>query len=71
MIPPYKGLAINDKVNIELGSSKEFQLYNLKDDPSQINNLAKSQPEKLKEMLSDFVKIRGKNFSTVDNLFLE
>ena len=71
MIPPYKGPAINDKVNIELGSSKEFQLYNLKDDPSQLNNLAKSQPEKLKEMLSDFVKIRGKNFSTVDNLFLE
>jgi arylsulfatase A-like enzyme len=71
MIPPYKGPAINDRVNIELGSSKEFQLYNLKDDPSQLNNLAKSQPEKLKEMLSDFVKIRGKNFSTVDNLFLE
>ena len=71
MIPPYKGPAINDRVNIELGNSKEFQLYNLKDDPSQLNNLAKSQPEKLKEMLSDFVKIRGKNFSTVDNLFLE
>ena len=71
MIPPYNGPAKNENVNIEYGNSLEFQLYNLKNDPSQQNNLAKSQPEKLKEMLSDFVKIRGKNFSNIENLILE
>ena len=71
MIPPYNGPAINKNVNIEYGNSLEFQLYNLKNDPSQQNNLAKSQPEKLKEMLSNFVKIRGENFSNIENLILE
>jgi uncharacterized Fe-S cluster-containing protein len=71
MIPPYNGPAMNKNVNIEYGNSLEFQLYNLKNDPSQQNNLAKSQPEKLKEMLSNFVKIRGENFSNIENLILE
>lgn len=32
MIPPYKGAAVQTQVNIELGNSREFQLYNLKED---------------------------------------
>ena len=35
MIPPHKGPAIHYNVNIELGNSVDYQLYNLKEDPSQ------------------------------------
>tara|TARA_B100000767_G_scaffold241245_1_gene237624 strand:- start:183 stop:1736 length:1554 start_codon:yes stop_codon:yes gene_type:complete len=71
MIPPYNGKEIAKNVNIELGNSKEFKLYNLKNDPSQKQDLSKTNPKKLKEMISSFVRIRGKNFSNIKNLVLE
>ncbi|MDG2396281.1 MAG: arylsulfatase [Flavobacteriaceae bacterium] len=71
MIPPYNGVSVNQKVNIELGNSLGFQLYNLKDDPSQKTNLAKRNIKKLKEMFSNFKKIRGNNFSNIENIKLE
>ena len=40
MIPPYKGPAVNEKVQIELGNDSDFQLYNLTQDIGQQNNLA-------------------------------
>ncbi|PCJ96579.1 MAG: arylsulfatase [Flavobacteriaceae bacterium] len=60
MIPPYNGSAKNKLVNIELGNSTAYQLYNLNDDIAQQNNLADKNPEKLAEMLSAFKTIRGK-----------
>ena len=71
MIPPYDGPAINNQVNIELGNSKEFQLYNLQDDLGQQNNLADSNPEKLEEMKETFVAIRGKEYSKTQALELK
>ena len=71
IIPPYDGPAINNNVNIELGNSKNFQLYNLKDDPSQNNNLAKIETEKLKEIYNEFLKIRGDGFLNIESLMLE
>jgi arylsulfatase A-like enzyme len=71
MIPPYKGQAISKYVNIELGNSMDFKLYNLKDDPSQRTDLSEREPEKLKEMIESFVKIRGRDFSNIENLVLE
>ena len=71
MIPPYKGPEVNKFVNIELGNSKEFQLYNIVKDPGELNNLAKSNPEKLKEMLTAFEKIRGKDYSKTKQLELK
>ena len=62
MIPPYKGSEINEKENIESGNNKDYLLYNLKNDPSQENNLAEDQPEKLNEMVAKFLKIRGKDY---------
>jgi arylsulfatase A-like enzyme len=61
MIPPYKGPAVQNQVNIELGNSSEYQLYNLKDDPGQKTNLALSNPEKLEEMKKKYLEIRGDN----------
>tara|TARA_X000000950_G_scaffold167239_1_gene204208 strand:- start:5907 stop:6962 length:1056 start_codon:yes stop_codon:yes gene_type:complete len=71
MIPPYNGQKINKNVDIELGNSKDFMLFNLDEDPFQDNNLAKKEPEKLKQMLSDFIKIRGEKFSNIKDLKLE
>ena len=59
MIPPYNGIAVIKAVNIEIGNSKNYQLYNLKEDPSQQNNLADSNMTKLEEMKAGFLAIRG------------
>lgn len=62
MIPPYKGKNFREKVGIEVGNLPEFQLYNLKEDVGQQNNLAKSNPEKLTEMLEIFKSLRGEYY---------
>jgi arylsulfatase A-like enzyme len=59
MIPPYPGPAVNRNVNIELGNTSEYQLYNLSEDLGEQQNLADDQPEKLKEMIDTFNEIRG------------
>ena len=71
MIPPYPGDAILEEVNIELGNSKEYQLYNLKNDIGQKNNLAISQPKLLREMIRNFELIRGKDYKNVEKLELK
>ena len=71
LIPPYPGPAINTWVNIELGNAPDYQLYNIKDDVSQQQNLAASNPEKLQEMISEFEKIRGNADHMVEPLELK
>tara|TARA_B100000941_G_scaffold153767_1_gene109023 strand:+ start:417 stop:1955 length:1539 start_codon:yes stop_codon:yes gene_type:complete len=71
MIPPYDGPAINDKVQIELGNDSDYQLYNLLDDVGQQKNLASQKPEKLKEMLTAFEIIRGKDYRKIEKLELK
>ena len=71
MIPPYKGKAVNTYVNIELGNSNKYQLYNLKEDIQQQNNLAEDNLDKLKEMYDAFLDIRGQEYSKVKKLELK
>lgn len=71
LIPPYDGPAINKWVNIELANSKEYQLYNLSEDISQENNLAKSNAKKLQEMIVAYETIRGSENSKVEQLELK
>ncbi|RAV28242.1 arylsulfatase [Sinomicrobium soli] len=71
MIPPYEGPALSKQVNIELGNADEFQLYHLTDDKEQQDNLARSEPEKLKEMVTGFEAIRGKDYGTTEQLELK
>ncbi len=59
LIPPYAGPAIHTQVNIELGNSPGYSLFNVRKDMGQKVNLAETQPEKLKEMIADYEKIRG------------
>ena len=71
MIPPYSGDPILEEVNIEMGNDKDFQLYNLKKDIGQKNNLAKAQPKKLKEMMKNFELIRGNSYKNVEKIELK
>lgn len=62
MIPPYKGNAVSKDVNIELGNSIDYQLFNLKSDISEKDNLAKTNPKKLEEMKSLMKQIVGNKY---------
>ncbi len=68
---PYKGRKIVISVNIETANSKEFQLYNLKEDIGQQNNLAETNKEKLQEMIVSFESIRGKDYNNTAKLQLK
>ena len=57
LIPPHPGPKRNPNTNIESGRSNNFQLYNLNIDVSQQYNLAKSNPEKLDEMIKIYQDI--------------
>ncbi len=58
-IPPYDAAPIAEQVNIELGNSINYQLYNLKEDIGQTKNLAQTNPGKLREMIKIYESIRG------------
>lgn len=53
-IPPYGGPRVAWETGIENGSTPEEALYNIADDVSQRNNLAKTHPKKLAEMKAAF-----------------
>jgi len=71
LIPPYKGNPINKQVNIELGISSEYQLYNLKEDRGQQNNLAATNKSKLTEMIAKYKKQRGEVNGEIKELELK
>lgn len=71
LIPPYKGKAINTQVNIELGIANEYQLYNLKEDKQQQNNLADTNAKKLSELVSIYTQLRGETTEETGELELK
>ncbi|WP_282135283.1 sulfatase family protein [Seonamhaeicola maritimus] len=70
-IPSYGGKPLNTQVNIEVGNSDVPLLYNLKNDLSQQNSVAESNPEKLKEMHNKFIALRGENYKKIQKLELK
>ena len=70
MIPPYSGDPIIEEVNIEVGNSSVYQLYNLKMDIGQKHNLAKEQPKILTQMIKDFESVRG-DYKNVEKIELK
>ena len=58
LIEPGKGPRIQTNTNTELGNDPEPQLYDLSADPGERNNLAASQPEKVREMRALLEDIR-------------
>jgi arylsulfatase A-like enzyme len=57
-ISPSNGPALLKAVNIESGYSKEEQLYNLKDDPQELHNLALKFPAKLTGLKNLLAKVK-------------
>lgn len=58
-IEPSKGARFNANTNTELGNDPQPQLYNLKDDLGEKQNLAAERPEIVKEMAAMLAKIRS------------
>jgi len=59
MIPPYEGSKMVPwGVDTETGFSKKIQLYNIKEDVAQQNDLAEQMPDKVKELMSEYQAIR-------------
>ncbi|MGL5261668.1 MAG: arylsulfatase, partial [Bacteroides sp.] len=56
-IKPGPGPRYYDKTDTEYGNSEEPQLYNLKDDIREQNNLAQEYPEKVKELHAKMMEI--------------
>ena len=71
MIPPYNGPRVEKQVNVELGNSTEFQLYNMDADVAQQKNLAHQNPQKLKEMISSYKSLVGPMNADVEQLELK
>jgi arylsulfatase A-like enzyme len=71
LIPPYKGPEVNRDVNIELGNSDQFQLYNLKKDPGQQLNLADVEQDLLEKLTVRFEALRGSGYGKVEQLELK
>lgn len=71
MIPPYPGPAVAGNVNIELGNSVDYQLYNLDDDIGEQINLADKNIEKLNDLIEKFEAIRGINNKDIEELELK
>jgi arylsulfatase A-like enzyme len=71
MIPPYKGVAKLESVNIEIGNDPNYQLYNLTNDIGQTTNLANTNPEKLEEMIADYTSIRGGMEAKIEDVVLK
>lgn len=62
MIPAYKGSPMSWHSGVETAIAPEFQLYNLKEDVMQKNNLAESNPKMLNKLMAEFEAIRGTEY---------
>jgi hypothetical protein len=71
MIPPYPGPAVLGNVNIELGNSSEYQLYDLANDPGERENLAGTEVDTLQAAKSEFSKLRGTAEKPVEEIELQ
>lgn len=59
MIPPYDGPERNYSKN-ELGNLPDYALFNMKEDPSQMKDIAASEPQRLEAMKKEFTRITGR-----------
>ncbi len=57
-IEPNKGARVNVSTNTEMGNDPQPQLYHLKDDLGEKNNVAAQYPERVKEMAALLQRIR-------------
>lgn len=58
-IPASDGSAFDKNTSMELGNSREPQLYHLASDPGETRNLARDQPERVRELEQRLATIRN------------
>jgi arylsulfatase A-like enzyme len=58
-IPAGPGAAINKQVNIELGNDLKPQLYNLKKDAGEKNNVAEQNPDIVNKLMKKLAEVTG------------
>lgn len=64
-ITPSQGKPFMEAVEIQTGFSQEDQLYDLKNDPRELNNLATKKPKKVEELKALLAKVKSEK--TIDN----
>ena len=62
--------SVNKNVNIELGNSNEYKLFNIKNDPSQRVNLIKVNNIQLQKMIKRYKSIIGDDMNSPEKLIL-
>ncbi|MCX6326698.1 MAG: arylsulfatase [Bacteroidia bacterium] len=70
-IEPSNADSYNRLVNIELGNNPQPQLYNLKTDLGEKNNVASTTPKIVKELSKLLEEIKGKGFQTQEDFKLK
>ena len=61
LIPPHEGRKTTNKfVNIETGRDSAYQLFNIKDDVGQLNNLASKFPERVELLNQELEEIKSR-----------
>lgn len=71
LIPPYPGPAILGNVDIELGNDARYQLYNLRDDPGELENLSDTFADTLKTLKAEYERLRGQADGPVEEIELK
>ncbi len=59
LIYPGKGPKMNKNTNTELGNDAQPQLYNVKADPGEHNNVAAEEPERVKKLMAMLDRIKA------------
>ena len=61
LIPPHEGRKMTNKfVNIETGRESDYQLFNIKEDVGQLNNVASKFPERVKSLNHELEEIKSR-----------
>lgn len=68
LTPPCNGKIYQPKIGMEIGNSSEYQLYNVITDAARQVSLAQQPPERLQNMIKEFISLRGSNFGNIQEL---
>ena len=65
-ITPFRMFRMGDYKIVRVNNGP-WELYNVKDDPTELNNLAAENPKKVKELAAEYEKVKNKVLKTKEN----